>query len=413
MILDVKRLSTEERINGIMKETPRDFIVEEITENGNLLEIDKQYKPEEIGFEESEGKFSILVMQKENWDTSQAMKEIAKKSGRGIKSVGFAGTKDRISVSTQLCSIFGADPERLLSIHIKDLKINGAWKSDKQIRLGDLLGNKFTITIRTEDQPDGTESIDKINNELNGMFPNFFGMQRFGIRENNVDVGIDILKGDFENAAMKFLTDTNKENNNDAVEARNRLKKELDFKDALSYFPRYLKYERMMLDYLSKYNKDYANAFRRLPRQILLMFVHSIESYIFNSELNMRINNKDILPTIGDKVCKSDFFGFPDQSNIYDKKTNTENNEFMVGNIVGYKTEELNDYERSIMEELGIEKAEFKIKQMPELNCKGDQRVLFAPYKGFKSGILDKGFILSFSLPSGSYATSLLNEFIQ
>lgn len=412
MILDVKRLSTEERINGRMKETPRDFIVEEITENGNLLELDKQYKPEEIGFKETEGKFSILVMQKENWDTSQALKEIARKSGRGFKSVGFAGTKDRISVSTQLCSIFGADPERLLGVHIKDLKINGAWKSDKQIRLGDLLGNKFTITIRTENQH-GAESIDKINNELNGIFPNFFGAQRFGIRENNVDVGIDILKGNFEDAAMKFLTDTNKENNIDAVEARNKLKEELDFKDALSYFPRYLKYERMILDYLSRYNKDYANAFRRLPRQILLMFVHSIESYIFNKELNMRINNKEILPKIGSKVCKSDFFGFPDQSNIYYKKTNIENNEFAVGNIVGYETEELNDYERSIMEELGIEKTEFKIKQMPELNCKGDQRVLFAPYKGFKSAILDDSFILSFSLPSGSYATSLLNEFIQ
>ena len=65
---------------------------------------------------------------------------------------------------------------------------------------------------------------------------------------------------------------------------------EQDFKEALKYFPEYLKYERMLLEYLARFPDNYANAIRKLPRSISLMFIHSVESYIFNKELEERIN---------------------------------------------------------------------------------------------------------------------------
>lgn len=50
---------------------------------------------------------------------------------------------------------------------------------------------------------------------------------------------------------------------------------------------------------------------------------------------------------------------------------------------------------------------------MPELNCKGQYRVLFAPYRGFQSVRgEDDSVRMQFSLPAGSYATALLNEFV-
>ncbi len=403
-----------EPIEGKIKGSAEDFVVEEITKNGTVLEVNGQYTAQDIGLESKPGKFSVFVLQKRNWNTLQALREIARRNRRGIKSAAFAGTKDRSSVSTQLCSLFGATPEGLLAMHMKDIRINGAWLSDSQVKMGDLLGNRFTISIDVEgDMDDAKRSVEAIETELGGMFPNYFGSQRFGNRGNNVDVGVHLLKGDFKSAAMAFLTDYENEKMDEAVEARKKLASELDFKAALAYFPMYLKYERQVLDYLWKYPGDYANAMRRLPRQLFLMFVHSVESYIFNAELADRLASGAIEPADGDLVCTAGKLGFPDMSNIgkYDGSSTAQ--QFIVGNIVGYETKELTEFEAAMLEEMGLTLDDFKAKSVPELNSKGGMRVLFTPYSGFECiDSAGSSVKLRFSLPSGSYATSLLNEFV-
>ncbi len=373
-------LSRTEGIGGIVKSVPEDFIVEEIMQNGKVLEMDNKYTAEDIGQAVSiDGKFATFILQKRDWNTVQALKMIARRSRRGIKSVGFAGTKDRTSVSTQLCSIFGATPEELMGTHIKDISINGAWRSNAAVRLGDLSGNRFTITVR---EVKNRGNIEKINGELSGIFPNYFGEQRFGIRNNNVDVGVSIIKGDFENAAMRFLTDTTNEKNLDAIAARKRLAEEKDFKKAMEYFPEYLRYERQVIGALAMNPTDHANAIRKLPRSLTLMFVHSVESHIFNMEVEKLVENRESGPD-------------------------------MQGNIIGYDNE-INELERELLAELGLTQEQFRVKSMPELNCKGTKRLLFAPYSDFSHSIDGEGHLkLRFSLQAGSYATVLMNEFLK
>ncbi len=375
------RLSKTEGIGGAIKDVAEDFIVEEIALNGTVLEIGKQCTREELGLPEAsqDAKFTVFIMQKTNWNTIQALKVLAKRLGRGIKSAGFAGTKDRTSVSTQLCSMFGVKPEQMLGMHMKDISVNGAWSSDNEVKLGDLSGNRFTITVR---EPRSIENIDKINNELGGIFPNYFGEQRFGFRNNNVEIGIDIIRGDFRSAVTRFLTDSTNEKNEDAIAARKRLAEEQDYRKAAEYFPDYLKYERQLLEQLSMHPSDFAGALRKMPRSLALMFVHSVESYIFNIEVEQRIKNNEV-----EKGAES--------------------------NIVGYDNE-INDEEKATLESLGITQEMFKVKSMPELNCKGEKRLLFAPYSGFsysKAG--EKDVRLGFALQSGSYATVLLDEFMK
>ena len=399
------RMSPIEEFRGKIKQDPEDFRVEEIVKSGRVLQVGSHVEASDLDMtEDPDGKFTIFIMEKTNWNTLQALKVIAKRTGRGIKSVGFAGTKDKVSVSTQLCSIFGARKERIVGIHIKDIRINGAWQSSEGIRMGGLIGNRFTIKISDTDAT--KERIDSIAESLNGIFPNFFGGQRFGFRSNNVWIGMHIMKGEFEAAAMQFLTDTNNERNLDSIEARERLAEERDFPSALEYFPKYLKYERSVLEYLSRYPTDYANALRRLPRAIALMFVHSVEAQIFNKEVENRIGDPGGRQG-EDTFCPADSFGFPDLS-----KEGSEGR-FILGNIVGYESSAISETEKKIMEELGISKDDFKIERMPELNCKGSKRVLFTPYNDFSCNVGNNAAVLSFSLPSGSYATVLLNEFVK
>lgn len=398
---------------GKLKSSPEDFVVEEITDNGIVLETGKHYTPTELGIEEcseDEAKFTAFVMQKRDWNTTQALAAVAARLHRTIKSASSAGTKDRLSVSTQLCTIFGVTPKALEGVHLKDISINGAWRAREKIRMGQLKGNRFTVTIR---EPGPAENVRGVDRELGGVFPNYFGHQRFGARDNNADIGIDIMRGDFDSAAMRYLTDPVNETNVDAMEARKRLQEDHDFARALEYFPQYLKYERMLLGHLAKWPTDCAGALRRLPRNLLLMFVHAVDSRIFNMEVEQRVRGGLTQPVDGDRVCGADSFGFPNMAGA--EPRGMEGNgagggrRFIVGNVIGYDSEP-NESEEDIMERLGITKEMFKVRGMPELNCRGSTRVLFAPYIGM-SYELGSEIRIRFSLPAGSYATVLLEEF--
>ena len=404
------RLSKGPQATGSIKNSAEDFRVEEITETGVTLLVDKIYTKEEIGGKDAEEnkKFTRFVMQKKNWNTASALREITNRVGRGIKSAGFAGSKDRTAVSTQLCSIFGVRPEQLSSLRIKDIAINGAWEDSDKVQLGDLLGNRFVITVK---DVKNAERIGDVERELGGLFPNYYGSQRFGIRDNNFDVGLAIMKGDFEKAAMSFLTAASGETNQEANDARARLAKEGDFSDAMDYFPKYLKYERLLLEYLSRYPTDFANAIRRMPRAITLMFVHSVESRIFNMEIERRIADHRLSVETGDIVCGANSYGFPDIESCREY-SEPEEGQFLVANIVGYDTKSPNDCEKQILDGLDIRIDDFRIKSMPELNCKGTHRVLFAPYREFMFEQRDETAVVGFSLPSGSYATVLASEFL-
>jgi tRNA pseudouridine13 synthase len=406
----MQKLSTLKGSGGRIKSTADDFCVEEIQNGGVTLGIGIRHSSADLGLENPEnGKFSTFIMEKRGWNTIQALRTIAKSLKHGFKSVGFAGTKDKVSVSTQLCSIFGARPAELMGLRIKDISINGAWNSVSGVKLGDLLGNRFTIRIRDLERPD---VIDGIKAELNGAFPNYFGGQRFGARENNVSIGLSMMRGEFEDAVMSFLTETKNETNEAALQARTRLRDERDFWEAAKYFPSYLKYERLMLEYLSQYPTAYSDALRRLPRQLLMMFVHSVEAYIFNAELELRIINGETDAKENDRTCRADKFGFPDLSSI-DKAGYVDGAKlFPVANIVGFESKTLTEYEVELLDRLGISKEMFRIKRMPELNVNGTFRVLFAPYLGFSSSVDGNDASLRFSLPAGSYATVLLDEFL-
>lgn len=78
----------------ILKSSPEDFIVKEITRSYTVLEQGASYSREELKYPEG-NEFTIFAMQKRGWNTLQALGAVASACGKGKKSVGFAGTKDR------------------------------------------------------------------------------------------------------------------------------------------------------------------------------------------------------------------------------------------------------------------------------------------------------------------------------
>lgn len=396
-------LSNSRGTGGRIKQSPDDFVVREITRSGHALALGKNYAAGELGEAEvPNGKQITFVLQKRNWNTINAVQAVAKWMGRGRKSMGYAGTKDKFAVSVQLASVFHPEPFDMSSVRIKDISINGSWRSDGLL-IGDSLGNAFDVVVRGADDTDAATGVAE---ELEGRMPNYFGPQRFGERKNNATVGLMIMRGEMEEAVMEFLTGTENETNPGVVEARKHLKDEGDFAAALAYFPKFLKGERTMLAHLTEYRRDWSGALRALPRGLSLMLVHAVQGRIFNAELEERIRENDF-------ECEAyagrDFYGFPDA-----EKPRAEG-DFPLACVVGYDTEDgrIGDYAREIMEKMDVRKEEFRTRPVPALSAKGSYRALLAPVKDLKCGIEGNDVKLGFELPKGSYATVLLREFMK
>ncbi len=395
-------LSTAPGIGGRLKDSPEDFVVEEIGLDGTVFGLGSRVsRPDEPG------RFVHFVLEKRNWTTMFAVKELAKKLRAGPKRFGFAGSKDRCAVTTQLMSVEGVDKAAVASLAIKDMRINGAWKAKERVTLGALSGNRFAVKVRGA--ADGADAVvEKINSELGGKFPNYFGEQRFGTNSRNTHVvGEMLVRGRAGDAAMEFLCggaggrgggamETNKE----AKAARDELRGSGDFAAALKNYPKHLKLERTMLAHLAGKPDDFAGAFRALPRQTLLLFVHAFQSHIFNALLSERVR-EGVEMEEGEFLCAENALGFPDIARM-------DVDGWLCMKIIGHDSNP-NRRERAMLDSLGVKKEDFRMKGLPEVAPKGTFRTAFAPLRDFN--FADDTF--RFSLQPGAYATSALREFIE
>lgn len=362
---------------------PEDFIVEEIDFTGRTLKLNEKA----VG-ENEEGDYTLFVMQKKNWNTLQALNAIARALKRSKKSFSSAGNKDRNAITVQLCSAYRVNPEELLDLKIKDIQINGAWKSKEKIVMGKLKGNSFTITFK--------KNIKKT--EL--VIPNEFGPQRFGSMRKNTDkIGKLIVQGKFREAVMSYLCD----GDDIAKKQREKLRKEKDFKKALEYYPKFLGYERMIIQHLSQKPNDFVGALRKTPRTLQLLFIHAYQAKLFNHELKKRNVYKAMK---NEFYCGRNKLGFPNMKKTKgSEKKAREGKVFVVGNIIGSDTS-LNKTEEGILKKEKIKKEDFNIKSMPELSSRGSTRTLTMLVRIKKTGSK-----IRFSLPPGSYATTVLKHF--
>jgi len=385
---DFARMS-KGQARGEIKQVPEDFIVNEIDAKGRV--VDESYVPEE-----SEGEFCVFVLRKRDYATDMAIRRLAKYLHITAKRFGYAGMKDRKAITAQLVSIFAMKPERLNGIQAADIEILNPRKAAQGLRLGDLKGNRFSIRISNRDG-----DIRGIDRQLNGLFPNYFGEQRFGsVRICNHKIGYLILKGDYESAAMMYLTYAGNEADQRIVEARKNLAETRDFARAFNDFPVYRAHERMILNHLKDHPNDYINAMRMLPKFTRIIFIHALQSFMFNMGVSERIMEGALEPEGNEYRAGIDDFGFLDE----EKKGNGP----AVANIIGHNSE-TTERENGILERLGISKEEFVNRSMPEMTCKGDKRAVLAPYLDFSA----EGEWVRFRLGSGCYATSLLREFLK
>lgn len=349
-----------------------------------------------------------LTLEKINTDTNKAVALLSRGVGVSKNRIGYAGLKDKRAITSQRISIYQPNLEKIKNFGVKGLDLRDpSW--GERVELGDLKGNNFTLTLRNISQSE--EEIKKIINEFseeikNGI-PNYFGMQRFGgKREVTHWAGKELMKENFKEAVILYLTKTYEEEKEDIKKARINLASSMDFARALKEFPPECRQEKAILNHLVKDPMDFLGAFNNLPKKMRILFVHAYQSYLFNKIIEKRIEK------LGDK-CFEKQEGDVLEDGIVTAQLPGFESKFSSG-LMG-------DIEKEIFKSEGIDFSFFKVRSSSELSSKGSKKQIALFVKDFKlEKIIDdefnegkKAIIISFFLSKGNYATTVLRELIK
>jgi len=403
-----------EGIGGQIKRRYSDFVVEEVQRNGTVCKVER-FADNGTHLEErlivpanEKGEEQLLLdLEKINCDLNFCISKITRFLQCSRKRIGYAGMKDKRAVTSQRISIFNPDLLRLQQFGSRGMQLRNPEWSNERIDLGMLKGNSFTITIRdiALDEKELRKRIKACFKEMRPGIANYFGEQRFGgIREITHLVGREFAKGNANQAVMLYLAKADEREEEDIKSARKQLAATGDFSEATKLFPVKYRYERAIIHHLCKYPNDFVGAFGKLPKQLRYLFTHAYQSYLFNKVIDERFRQG-----IGLKKVKGDI--------LIEKQPSAA--------LFGFESilaeGKAGEIEEKVLLEEGIELQNFKVKQMPELSSKGARRsIVMQPKKMKLLKISQDEFYpgkicatVSFELPKGTYATTVLREMMK
>jgi len=313
-----------------IKQNPEDFLVEEI--------------PKDLALDG--GDYTYFILEKKNWNTREAIKAVASKLGMKDKYFNVAGIKDKKALTKQYVSVFKVNPQRLENLKIKDLKVTVLGKGKERLKLGQLLGNKFTIRVKNA----GREPK-KI-----GFIENYYDDQRFGGK--NKILGRALVKKEFRKACFSLR----------------------------------IRWE----------GRDYIGALRKLGKNILRIYVNSYQSYLFNRVIEEYLKTKYKKYSIADYSQGTFVFSDEEMKNekipILGFLTNFENKEIEKIYKKLMKDEKIKKEDFLIREvpEISSEGNERDLfVEVKNLEIKKEDKTTY---------------LTSFTLPPGSYATIAIKK---
>jgi TruD family tRNA pseudouridine synthase len=294
------------RPHAYLKLLAQDFIVEEIARDGSVRTVDFETlkKPEA-----REGQTYYVDMVKAGISTLEAKSQLARELGIDEKNIGYAGIKDRLAITSQMVSVRGLpESERFLNVNADRFFLKNVERGKGVLVNGDLVGNRFSITLRTE-TPITPELEHEMHEKLADMrsdgFWNFFYFQRFGVagtpRLINFMLGRLLIRREYEEVIKVFCTHTGTWETayiNAIREAVGRAWGDWEaVAQLLDFLPVHFFHERILVHHLIKYPTDFLGALRLMPDQIRL-WVYAYACHLFNRKLSSLIASGSVPLTL-------------------------------------------------------------------------------------------------------------------
>lgn len=395
-------------IGGSIKQHSASFRVSELVDE-QLLGVSREFG--------GAHRYPLYLLEKEGIDSNHALFEIEREHRTRLRVMGI---KDAKAITSQYA---GAErtwhngtqlpPTELRTRHTK-LTLQGFTKRPLGREL--LAGNEFSIAIQDPLRDD----ISSFEGQVRKI-ANFYGLQRFGSERLVTHlVGRAIIKRDFAKAAELLLTYTTKYDTDYSREVRRRCLDPSNYRQALKEMPRGMDIERQLLSALVE-GKGPIAALRAIPIQIRRLYVQAYQAYIFNRCVSRAIaQGEDItLPKRGDLCFEMEGpFTFGKVKKYDDASSSTSGappSSVPAVRMAGYafqpgkgRFEEITK-ELLVLEE-GVTAKDFYVKEMQELSQQGGFRQAPLWCQDFAWEKNPSFLTVSFRLPKGSYATTLLRE---
>jgi tRNA pseudouridine13 synthase len=298
-------------------------------------------------------------VEKRGLTTEEALFSIAKTLGIDKESIGSAGLKDKQAVTTQYLSVPHRYENALPEIEIEGLKLLEVCGHGPKLKRGELDGNVFSIFLRGVDADTQKSLCDALSYlETNGV-PNAYGAQRFGHQWSTWEMGKLLLE---------------------------------DGEEALANLPRQQK---------------------RFMRRLAL---NAVQSGIFNAWLMQRQEDNLLQTLIYGDVIWVERLGTAQL--VLDPEAEQKRLEAgkvsLTGPMFGIKMRaavgKASPREKSILAQSG-----FTLKQFAAFSkvAPGSRRSAVIYPKQVSCQIESEGVRVAFTLPSGAYATVVLDALVQ
>jgi len=312
---------------------------------------------EEIPLYEPSGEGDHLYLRVEKSElTTRALVEHAVATFKvSERDVGYAGLKDRNARTIQTISVLGAHPDDAASLETDRVKVLGAARHRNKLKVGHLAGNRFQATIRNPlDGSLAAATAILEHFEQHGL-ANFYGAQRFGAGGANVERARTVLRKGPRAAGSRWKAK---------------------------------------------------------------LLVSALQSHLFNQYLLQRVEAGHFATVhAGDVLVKVDSGGpFVCEEPAVDQPRHDAFEVSISGPIFGRKMRQPGEgsapaeWENTVMSDAELTLDDFgKVKKF----ASGTRRPLRTPVTDTGATLSDGALTVQFVLPSGSYATVLMDELIQ
>lgn len=290
---------------GYIRRYPEDFIVEEVTRDGNVHTIEPEEDPQAPQGQDRRTLYCDVV--KRGIGTADMQWRIAEAAGLERDQVQYGGLKDEVAITSQLISLRKVRYEQVNGLAIPGIFLKHCFYGKDIIRVGSHESNEFTILVRTQQDIDHEQLSAAVGIMGKEGFLNYYGQQRFGFRPHRLGgrhanhvLGKYILQGRYEEAVKSFFTGTNDGEIPLFAQIRRQAAQHYGawpkLLEIFSQFPINYERELVLVAHLLQNPNDFVGALQALESQAK-MWVHAYVSFCFNTLLSS-LSKQGTLPTL-------------------------------------------------------------------------------------------------------------------